>query len=86
MANKVMQDLREMTDQDLVAKLEDTEKEYNQLLFDHSTKGLDNPMKLRKMRRNIARMKTEIRNRELKNASEKELAKRDKIRKRRRKS
>jgi large subunit ribosomal protein L29 len=84
MANKLLQDLREMTDQDLKGKLEDTQEEYDQLKFDHATKGLDNPLKLRTMRRNIARMQTVLRKRELENASDEELAKRDKIRKRRR--
>ena len=86
MSNKFMQDLREMSEQDLKGKLEDTVEAYNQMQFDHTTKGLDNPIKLRKMRRDIARIKTEIRTRELDAASEDVIAKRDKIRKRRRKS
>lgn len=84
MANKLLQDLRELTDDDLKGRLEKTQKEFEQMQFDHSTKGMDNPLKLRTMRRNIARMHTILRNRELNEASDDELAKRDKIRKRRR--
>lgn len=84
MANKLLQDLRELTDDDLKGRLEKTQKEYEQMEFDHATKGMDNPLKLRTMRRNIARMHTILRNRELNEASDDELAKRDKIRKRRR--
>jgi large subunit ribosomal protein L29 len=54
--------------------------------FDHATKGLENPIFLREIRRDIARLKTEIRRRELANASKEALAKRSKIRERRRRN
>jgi len=49
-------------------------------------KGLDNPVSLREFRRDIARLRTEVRSRELKNMSEEQLANRSKIRRRRRKN
>jgi large subunit ribosomal protein L29 len=52
--------------------------------FDHAVKGLDNPLTLREMRRDIARLKTEARRRELAQLTPEELAKRSKIRERRR--
>jgi len=84
MANKEMQELREMADTDLEAKLTDSKEEYRQLKFDHATKGLDDPIKIRSLRKQIARMHTEIRSRALNAASDEASAKRDKIRKRRR--
>ena len=70
--------------EDLRAELADLETGYRDLKFDHYTKGLANPLELRDHRRDIARLKTEIRKRELANLSEEELANRSKIRKRRR--
>jgi|OM-RGC.v1.032665304 large subunit ribosomal protein L29 len=84
MANKQMQEIRDMADTDLQAKLEESNVEYRQLKFDHATKGLDDPMKIRNLRREIARMHTEIRNRALSANSGDAAEKRDKIRKRRR--
>jgi large subunit ribosomal protein L29 len=86
MPNKFMQDLKELSVDDIKSKLDDSEKEYVQLKFDHASKGLDNPIILRKKRRDIARMKTELKNRELDMADSEVLAKRSKIRNRRRKS
>ena len=85
MATKKFKELQEFSDSDLTAELTQTEVQYQKLKFDHAIKGLDNPLTLREVRRDIARLKTEIRRRELNNASEAVLAKRSKIRARRRK-
>lgn len=85
MAIDKLKDLASLSDTDLKADLEAMMLSYQKLRFDHSVKGLDNPLDLRDMRRNIARLNTEIRKRELSSASEEQLAKRDKIRARRRK-
>lgn len=61
------EDLRELTDKELRDRLEVAEKDYIQLKIQHSISPLDNPAKLTLDRRNIARLKTEIRARELKN-------------------
>jgi len=81
-----MQDLKELSVEDIQEKLRSTEREYVQLKFDHASKGLDSPIRIRKMRRDIARMKPELRNRELSDADSAVMAKRERIRNRRRKS
>lgn len=60
------QELRELTDKELRDRLETAEKAYAQLLIQHSITPLDNPAKITLDRRDIARMKTELRARELK--------------------
>ncbi len=72
--------------EDLMAELRATEADYQKMKFDHAVKGLDNPMELRTMRRDIARLKTEIRRRELEAMTPEQLARRSKIRARRRRN
>lgn len=85
MATKISLELKELSDAELKNDLAETQEEYTKLKFDHAVKGLDNPLDLKEVRRNIARLKTEERRRELSAASESDLAKRSKIRARRRK-
>lgn len=85
MATKKYLEIQEFKDEELLNELKETEKQYLKLQFDHSVKGIDNPLLLRDMRRDIARINTEIRRRELNNMSEEELKTRSKIRARRRK-
>ena len=59
-------ELRELTDKELRDRLETAEKAYTQLRIQHSITPLDNPAKITLDRRDIARMKTELRARELK--------------------
>ncbi|MDR4008934.1 50S ribosomal protein L29, partial [Bacteroides sp.] len=40
---------------------------YNQMVLNHSISPLDNPAQIKQLRRTIARMKTELRQRELNN-------------------
>ena len=54
-----------MDTKDLRARLETAEKEYLQTKVNHSISPLDNPAKITQDRRIIARMKTELRKREL---------------------
>ena len=86
MASKKYLELQEYSAADLVSELRETEQQYQKLKFDHAIKGLDNPMVLREVRRDIARLNTEIRRREVENMCEEQTAKRSKIRSRRRKS
>lgn len=53
-------DLREMNVTDLDHKLEGLRKELVDLRFKHSTNQLKNPLKLREVRRDIARIHTII--------------------------
>ncbi len=57
---------KEMSDKELQDRLETAEKEYVQEKIQHSISPLDNPAKITRDRREIARIKTEIRERELK--------------------
>jgi large subunit ribosomal protein L29 len=59
------QELRELTDKELKDRLEAAENEYMQMKIQHAISPLDNPAKITLQRRSIARMKTEIRAREL---------------------
>lgn len=86
MATKKYLELKEFSDNDLLSELAETETQYQKLKFDHAIKGLDNPIVLREVRRDIARLKGEVRIREVAKMSEGEIAKRSKLRARRRKS
>jgi len=60
-----VRELREMTDAELNKKLADSKDELFRLRFQMATGQLDNPMRLKDVRRRIARLKTIIREREL---------------------
>ena len=83
MASKKYLELQEFSNEELASELQQTESQYQKLRFDHAIKGMDNPLVLREVRRDIARIKTEIRRRELEACSAEELANRTKIRARR---
>lgn len=84
MASEKYKQLQEMPDADLQTELEGTLTQYQRLRFDHVIKGLENPIGLRDVRRDIARLRTELRRREMNTMSEQETAKRSRIRERRR--
>ncbi len=83
MATKKFLELQEFSDVDLTNELKEAQAEYTKLKFDHAVAGLENPLALRSLRRDIARIQTEIRRREVAAMSPEQLAKRDKIRLRR---
>ena len=58
-------EIRQMTDQELNAKLLDLKNELFNLRFQLATGQLDNPMRIKIVRKDIARVKTIIREREL---------------------
>lgn len=57
--------MREMTDIELNAELDKMKKELFNLRFQHVTGQLENPVKMREVKRDIARVKTIIREKEL---------------------
>ncbi|MBO4977295.1 MAG: 50S ribosomal protein L29 [Muribaculaceae bacterium] len=61
------EEIREMTTADLVERLEQMEKDYLQMRINHAVTPLDNTAKITADRRTIARVKTELRRRELNN-------------------
>ncbi|AGB27628.1 MULTISPECIES: 50S ribosomal protein L29 [Prevotellaceae] len=58
-------ELKELADKDLREKLEQTVEALNNMKLNHQVTPLENPMQIRATRRDIARMKTELRQREL---------------------
>jgi large subunit ribosomal protein L29 len=84
MPSKKTIELQDFSKDDLLNELAETETQYQKMKFDHATKGLENPLVLREVRRDIARLRTEVRRREVIEMSEDQLAKRSRIRARRR--
>ena len=64
-ANELIK-LREMTDVELNKKLDELKKELFNLRFQHAINQLENPMRLKAVRKEIAVVKTILRERELK--------------------
>ncbi|HEX6039936.1 MAG TPA: 50S ribosomal protein L29 [Longimicrobium sp.] len=58
-------DIREMTDQEIAERIEQLNEEGFRLRFRSATQQLENPILLRNIRRDIARLKTVQREREL---------------------
>jgi ribosomal protein L29 len=59
-------EIREKSQLELQKELTELKSELFKLRFQHATNQLDNPMKLKDVKRDIARVKTVIRERELK--------------------
>ena len=57
--------LKEMSSKDLEKEISELKTELFKLRFSLATSGLDNPLKIKEVRRQIARAKTELRQREL---------------------
>ena len=60
--------IREMTDVELSAELDKMKQELFNLRFQHVTGQLENPVRMREVKRNIARVKTIIREKEIEKA------------------
>jgi large subunit ribosomal protein L29 len=60
-------EILELTTKELVEKLEDQQTLIVRMKLNHTVSPLDNPNKISETRKNIARLKTEIRKRELEN-------------------
>ena len=60
--------IRKMTDQERTAELERMQQELFNLRFQHVTGQLENPVRMREVKRDIARVKTIIREKELEQA------------------
>ncbi len=58
-------EVRELTDQEITDRIEQLQEERFRLRFRSATQQLENPMLLRTIRRDIARLKTAQREREL---------------------
>jgi large subunit ribosomal protein L29 len=60
--------LRDMTDEEVIRQIDQLKTELFNLRFQLATNQLDNPMRIREVRKDIARGKTILRERELKRA------------------
>lgn len=60
-----MNKIRQMTDIELSSELDKMKKELFNLRFQHVTGQLENPVKVREVKRDIARVKTIMREKEL---------------------
>ena len=61
-------EIRKLSDKELQEKLNDLKAELFNLRFQHAINQLDNPMRLNIVKKDIARVKTQIRANELKSA------------------
>ncbi|MBD5245538.1 MAG: 50S ribosomal protein L29 [Barnesiella sp.] len=61
------EEIKELSTADLKERLVEMEKEYRQLTINHSVSPIDNPAKITADRKLIARVKTELRQREINN-------------------
>ena len=58
-------EIREIATNELAERIETEVANYNQMVLNHSISPLENPAQNKNLRRTIARMKTELRQREL---------------------
>ena len=58
-------EVRELAMQDLVERLEGAQAKLQQMKLNHAVTPLENPSQIKLVRKDIARMKTELRRREL---------------------
>ena len=58
-------EIREMSSEEIIKRIADEEKNMVDLRFQHELKQLTNTAKLKEVRRDIAKMKTVLREREL---------------------
>ena len=58
-------EIRELATADLAERVEAEIANYNQMILNHSISPLENPAQIKQLRKTIARMKTELRQREL---------------------
>ena len=58
-------EIREIATCELAERIQTEVANYNQMVLNHSISPLENPAQIKKLRRTIARMKAELRQREL---------------------
>lgn len=60
MAKVKKEDINEYSTEELIQKIKDERVKYKKAKFNHAVSPLDNPLSLRDMRRDIARLLTEL--------------------------
>ena len=59
------QEIRKLTDEEIIAKIEEAKEELFNLKFSQATGSLEKPSRINELRKLVARMKTILREREL---------------------
>ncbi len=70
MKNTEIQKIRELSDAELTKKLADLKQELFNLRFQHAINQLDNPMRLKAVKKEIAIVKTIMRENELRSGAQ----------------
>ena len=65
-----IKEIRELTTEELLNKIEELKEELFNLRFANATGNLEKPVRLRELRKQVAKMKTIIRERELEKVEE----------------
>jgi large subunit ribosomal protein L29 len=60
-----LKSVKEMNEADLKARIEEDELRLKKLHFGHAVSPLENPMNIRAVRKDLARLKTELRKKQL---------------------
>ncbi|MEP7229247.1 MAG: 50S ribosomal protein L29 [Ginsengibacter sp.] len=63
--NDFVNSLKEMSEADLKSKIEEDELRVKKLKFAHAVSPIENPMNIRSVKKDIARLKTELRKKQL---------------------
>lgn len=58
--------ITQLSTPEIIERLEEETKQLTKLKINHTVSPLENPMKIKEFKKMIARLKTELRNRELK--------------------
>lgn len=69
-----IEEVRELNDEELQAQLSELKEEKSNLRMQKAVTTLENPMRLKNIRRTIARIKTVLREREIQEESEEAIA------------
>jgi large subunit ribosomal protein L29 len=62
------EDIKQLTVEELLEKGRETKVHLKKLEFNHAISAIENPLQIRAMRRDIAKLLTELRSRELNNS------------------
>mgnify|MGYP001792950224 CR=1 FL=1 len=63
--NDFVNSLKEMSEADLKSRIEEDELRIKKLKFAHAVSPLENPMSIRGVRKDLARLKTELKTKQL---------------------
>ncbi len=63
--NDFVKSLKEMNEADLKSRIEEDELRIKKLKFAHAVSPLENPMNIRGVRKDISRLKTELRTKQI---------------------